>query len=135
MKPVAIYFRAYLIYLMITLPSMLFPPMYMLSALYALVFGFASCLVFTMAYFAIKTARFNFQSKFILLVITIPIAVAVGHTLIGVFNVEDNVWDLNLFLCFPSVAIVSGWISLHVNKRSVREEFTGEEAQEFPIVI
>lgn len=135
MKPITIYFRAYLIYLMITLPSMIFPPMYILSAFYAFVFGLASCLLFTIAYFIIKPARLSFNNKWILLILTIPVVVAIGHSLIGAFNVEDNVWDFNLFLCFPLTAVIAGWISVYINKRAVKEEFTGEEQQEFPIVI
>jgi MFS family permease len=135
MRAVVVYVHALLIYLLITLPTIAIPLMYVMSAIYAFIFGFASCGVFTLIYLLVKNAELKLQTSFTVLSITIPVAVAVGHTLIGVFISDMDVWDFNPFLGFPAVAVISGWISLYANRKPVKEDLTGEVDPEFPIVI
>lgn len=123
MKPVFIFIKAVGIYLLLTLPTIVLPPMYLISAFYAISFGWAACILFVICYQVLLKSHLKFKVKWNILFASVPVAVAVAHSIIGLSKVQGNVWELSPFLCFPAAAIVAGWISLYSFKKSVCQEF------------
>jgi hypothetical protein len=126
-QPFIIFLRALGIYLLVTIPTIGVPAMYLLSAYYALTFGWAACPVFLLAYYLVSKIRCGFTVKWNVLLFAVAAAVALAHTLIGISGAEPGAWELTPFLCFPGAAIIAGWVSLFRSRKSVKEYLEPEE--------
>ena len=123
-----IFLRAIGIYLLLTLPTLGVPAMYLLSAGYALSFGWIAGLLFLLAFCLLQKINIAFITKQILLYVFVPVAVLVAFQMMDVLGAWDNVWASGGFLLFPAAAVVSGWISLATSGQKIKSAF-------FPLTV
>jgi hypothetical protein len=107
---VTIYFKALAIYLVLSVPAMAMPYLYLISALYASFFGWFALVLFAVIY--VLLLRIKYILRVVLLVIAVVISVGFAFQMICVVHDIDDVRDLGFFLLFPAAAILSGWLSL-----------------------
>lgn len=112
-----IYIRAFFIYAIITLPSLVLPLMYLLSLGYAFIFGWFAWLLFSWIHLVAVTVKAAHQYRLLILSIAVPVAVAFAFQMIEVFNAYDNVWQSGVFLLFPLAATIAGWVSLGISDK------------------
>jgi hypothetical protein len=108
-----IFLTAIGIYALITIPALVFPPMYILSIGYVIVYGWFAWFLFFVFYQLLEVLKISYERKMTGLFVSIIPAVAFAFHMLEVFDVEDNVWHSDQFLLFPIVAVISGWISLY----------------------
>lgn len=118
-----IFIRAVGIYLALTLPAMAIPSMYLLSALYACLYGWIAWLLFTLVYIGLKQCTFSARRVLSVLAFAIFLGVLLAFQLMEVFNTQSNIWQSGIFLLFPSAAVVAGWISLYISREDVKLDF------------
>ena len=119
-----IYIKALGIYAFITIPALKSTALYFPSLFCAVVFGSAAWLFFSIVMGIVQYTNGNSLVKWIMLIISVPVGVAIGHTLIELFGLKAHVWRLNKNLLFPLAAVIAGWISLWINKTKITETFT-----------
>jgi hypothetical protein len=112
-----IYIRALGIYALITLPALGLPPMYILSLIYAFVFGWFAWFLFSLLSLAVVNSTLIHHYRLLLLSIAVPVSVAFAFQMIEVFDAFDNVWQSGGFLIFPLAATISGWLSLGISEK------------------
>jgi hypothetical protein len=118
-----IYLKALGFYALLTAPALVLFFMYFISLFYVLLFGLAAWLVFAALFISVASLQINTTLKWFIISIAVPLGVAAGHTLIGVFRFERNVWELNGFLLFPLAAVIAGWISLYISRNKIADLF------------
>jgi len=114
-----IYCRAVGLYALLTLPALLLPPMYLMSLLYVLLFGWFAWFVFTLLYIAISNLVFDFVFKLLALFIAVVIAVAFAYYMLGTIIIKDDIWHTG-FIIFPFAAVIAGWSSVCVSGEKIR---------------
>ena len=117
---VIIYFRAYGIYALISLPAILMPLIYIISLFYAFVYGLFACITFCLLYVITMRATTNYYLRMLWLTLAVPACVAFAFHMIEVSRSENNVWNSGIFLLFPAAATVAGWISLGVSAARIK---------------
>lgn len=120
--------KSLLAYAVITLPAIAVFPIYLISLAYAIGFGIAAWLLFHLFFKAIQPIKILSETKWLLLILSIPICVAAAYTLIEVCKVEQNVWTSE-FIYFPIIAVVSGWIGLYKMRCPIEEIFNPSTQQ------
>ena len=126
-----VFARAIGIYLLITLPALVFPPMYIMSAGFALGFGWLAGLLFTLFLYFLQKAAINRKSKTILLYTSIVISVLVAFEAIEVMKAWDDVWASGPFLLFPFAAIASGCISTTISGNSINTLLQHDQVSQY----
>jgi len=117
--PFIIYCRGVGLYALLTLPAMITPPMYLISLLYVLIYGWFAWFVFTLLYMVINNLPFDFVPKLFALFIAVVIPVGFAYHMLGILGIEDDVWG-SPFIIFPFAAVIAGWISVCVSKEKIR---------------
>ncbi len=115
-----IYIKAVGIYALITLPTLFFPPMYIISMYFVLIYGWFAWGLFTILYLVFNKLVSGRELRKILLTISIPAAVAFSFQMLEEFEVYEKVWHSGSFLLFPLAATVSGWISLFAAAKRIQ---------------
>ena len=104
--PFIIYIKAVGIYALITLPTLFFPPMYIMmyiiSMYFVLIYGWFAWGLFTILYLVFSKLVSSKGLRKILLVISIPAAVAFSFQMLEEFEVFEKVWNSGSFLLFPT---------------------------------
>jgi hypothetical protein len=121
-----VFLRAVGLYLLFTLPTIAFPPMYLLSAFLAISFGSVACFLFMWCYLFLSKSRMNYRGKWNILIAVIPVAVAAGYLAMGLFDIQGELWGFNLFMVFPGIGLIAGWASLFISRKKIREELDPE---------
>ena len=116
-----IYIRAVGIYALITLPALVLPVMYFISMVYVVFYGWFAWALFTFIYFITVFCNPQFFTKMSILSIAVVVAVAFAFQMLEVLGVEKNIWQSGGCLLFPLAAVFSGWISLAVSRKKVRQ--------------
>ncbi len=133
MKQTFITFRyALLSYALITLPVIAVPIMYGYSLLLAVGFGIIAWLIYTLIFLLVKSSNINPDLKWLILILAVPIGVAFAYSLIGVFGVWKNVWNVGWLMLFPLAAIVAGWMGIHKTRTQI-DEHLNPSSQEYLI--
>jgi hypothetical protein len=127
----SILFKAYILYLLFTLPALLIPPMYLISAAYALFFCWFAYFLFAIAYFFLYSYRIHYTTRIIGLLLAVVAGVAFAFQMIEVFGVWENVWQSGSFLLFPIAAVLAGWTSIFLawNKLTASESAVTHDNQ------
>lgn len=107
-----IFIRAIGLYAAITLPVITCPPIYLLSILYVITYGWFACALFTFCTVITVNVTTSYLLRMVVLVAAVPLSVAFAFQMIQVFGSERNIWHSGAFLLFPVAATISGWISL-----------------------
>lgn len=110
--------KAMIIYLLITLPLLGVPVVYLLSAMYAVSFGWVAGFVFMLAMLALQYIKVAPALKIVLLYASVLAAVTVAYQMIAVLHVEANIWRSEV-LVFPGIAVAAGWISVAIAKKTI----------------
>ena len=118
--PFIIYIRAVGIYALLTLPALFIPVMYFISIMYVLFYGWFAWAVFTIIYIITTFCNPNYQTKMIILLIGVVVAVLFAFQMLEILKVQQNIWDSGVFLLFPLAAVCSGWISVAVHHRKIK---------------
>lgn len=119
-KGLLIFIRSIGIYLLLTIPAMAaLPVMYLVSAGYALSFGWIAAGLFLLVLHLLKALTIDVSVKKIILFTAVPVAVAVAFQAMELTGAQYNIWHSGLFLMFPAAAVVAGWISLLVQYDSI----------------
>ena len=124
-----IFIRALVIYLLITLPTMGVPLVYLLSAAYALSFGWIAGALFLLLFFAVQKLKTGLVAKQLCLYAAVAITVLTAFQMMEVLGAEDHIWQSGGFLIFPCAAVVSGWVSLAVSKQKINSLFSPVEVE------
>ncbi|MFY7965979.1 MAG: hypothetical protein ACOVO1_13860 [Chitinophagaceae bacterium] len=123
---------AVLVYAIITIPIIVIPFMYFYSLALAVGFGVAAWLIYASVFSLVKKLNIITETKWLLLIVAVPIGVAFGYTLIEVFGVWNNVWNAGWLMLFPLAATVAGWISLYKTRNEI-DEVLNPSIQEYQI--
>jgi len=118
-----VFIRAIGIYLLMTIPALGVPVMYLISGSYVISFGWIAAAIFLLVLLFLQRIQTAGPVKTVLLYAAVPAAVAVAFQMMEVLGVEHNIWQSGLFLIFPGAAVVSGWLSLVISKRSIKKLF------------
>ena len=118
--PFIIYIRAVGIYALLTIPALCLPVMYIISMMYVLFYGWFAWAVFTFIYLVTVFCNPAYHVKMGILVIAVVVAVLFAFQMLEVLGVEENIWHSGAFLLFPLAAVISGWVSLHISRQSVK---------------
>src|SRR5215213_7371525 len=117
--PFIIYIRAVGLYMLVTLPVIIAPFMYIISAIYVLLFGWFAWGLFTIFYLLLYPVK-QYAIKMISLMIAVIISVGFAFQMIEVFGTERDVWNSGSFLLFPFAGVIAGWISLLMSWKQVQ---------------
>jgi len=131
-----LFIRAIGIYLLITIPAIAANPfMYLISATYAVSFGWIAAALFLLFFYIVFKMKYDAFVKNIFLYGSVALAVAVAFQMMEILGVEDHIWHSGAFLLFPAVAVVSGWISLAIAKRTINALFEPPETDLYDSMI
>lgn len=112
-----------LFYLLLTLPALVYPPMYLISASYALSFGWIACLLFMAFFLALVRVKAGWHARRFLLYLLVAVSVLVAFEFLELLGVQYDIWQSGFFLLFPGTAIVAGWLAILVMRRRVQQCF------------
>jgi hypothetical protein len=131
-----VFTRAIGIYLLITLPAMAAEPyLYLLSAAYAISFGWIAAALFLLLFYIVKKIKADILVKNILLYTSVAIAVVVAFQMMEVTGAQYRIWQSGAFLLFPAFAIISGWISLAVSRHTIKSLFAPGDSNCYEAII
>ena len=131
-----VFIRAIGIYLLITLPAMAAEPyMYLVSAAYALGFGWIAAALFLLLFYIVKKIKTDILVKNILLYTSVAIAVVVAFQMMEVTGAQYRIWQSGVFLLFPAIAVISGWISLAISRRKIKNLFAPGDSNCYEAII
>jgi hypothetical protein len=116
-----IYIRAVGIYLIMTLPVIIAPFMYIISAMYVLMYGWFAWALFTAIYLCTRHIK-TYEYRMLLLWAGVIPSVAFAFHMLGLFNPDLDVWRSSVYMAFPAVAVGAGWLSLNLSGKAVRDE-------------
>ena len=120
-----IYLKALAIYLLLTLPSLIIFPIYLLSAWYAIISGCLALASFLLVFYILQVAKTHYLWVTIILGLAIPFAVGVAYReLIASEMPERAFWTMDDYTAFPVLAIIAGWISLYKNNARIKKQFS-----------
>lgn len=114
-----IYLRAVGFYGLLTLPAMVLPPMYLISMMYVLVYGWFAWAFFTVIYMIIGSFSFDYKLKFIALFNAVVLAVTFAFQMIEELGGHEDVWNSG-YLIFPFLAVIGGWVSVYMSRGKIR---------------
>lgn len=126
---ILIFFHALIIYLLLTLVTLVMPIMYMMSAWFALIYGPIAGAIFIAAVFILRAIHTNAAVKVILLYPIAAIAIGISFHLIEVFGSWKDVWHSGAFLLFPAAAVLAAWISIYMSRIAVYDYFNLKNAE------
>lgn len=109
-------------YALITLPTIVIPPMYGISLLYAIAFGIVAWLVYHLFFALAKSLQTIAEVKWLVLIGSTPLCIAIAYTSIELLHFEQDVWTSE-FILFPIVAVISSWIGLYKTRQQINETF------------
>jgi len=115
-----VFIRAIGIYLLITLPVLGIPIVYLTSAVYAASFGWIAGAVFMLVMYVLQGLKATIPVKMILLYTSVAAAVAAAYEMMEVLGAEQDIWQTSGVLIFPAAAVAAGWISLAVSKKTIQ---------------
>jgi hypothetical protein len=122
--PFIIYVQALGIYLLLTLPTITVPVIYLISAWYAFTCGFAAMVVFVVAFFIINRTRPGVPIVNGVLAITVLPAVAIAYKLLLVVMIPNrSFWAMDENTLFPMVAVIAGWAAIAFNIKRISQHF------------
>jgi len=122
--PLKIYARAYGFYLVLSVPLMFMPGIYLYSAVLAFMAGFASLIIFFLIFLALHVAKATFKIAMAVLFFGVLLAVGVAFKLLltDVFPGEAfSITDADAL--FPLGGAVAGWVSLWIEAPHIRKHF------------
>ena len=111
---IIIYLRAMVLYALFTLPAALIPIIYFMSLYCVLRFGWFACALFIVLYLAINKLRIEEGTKRLLLQGAVILSVLFSFEMLDLFEPDLGGWEAGLFLLFPFVACVAGWVSVGI---------------------
>jgi len=115
-----VFFRAILIYLLATIPALVaMPIMYLMSAGFALSFGWIAALIFLFLFYLLQRTRVGLSLKIMALYLSVTASVVFAFQMMELTGAQDHIWQSGAFLLFPAMAIISGWISLIISKQRI----------------
>jgi hypothetical protein len=115
----SILLKAYVLYLVFTLPALFMPAIYLISAAYALFFCWFAYFLFAIAYYFLSNYRIHYTTRIIGLLLAVVIGVAFAFQMMEVFGVWENVWQSGSFLLFPLAAVLAGWTSIFLTSKRI----------------
>lgn len=125
---IVIFFRAIGIYLLLTFPAMMaLPMMYIISAGYALSFGWIAAALFLLLLFLLQKLKCRIPLKRAFVYSAVLIAVAIAFQAMELAGAQQHVWQSGGFLLFPAAAVIAGWISVFFSKRAIDHLMAGKE--------
>jgi hypothetical protein len=119
--PIIIFLKALVVYALITFPALLIPVIYFMSLYFVIIYGWFAGAVFTLCYLLIDKLKISYDFKTALFFVLVPVAVLLSFQLLEEFDAYNDIWQSGIFLLFPLAATVSGWISLFVARKRIRE--------------
>ena len=115
-----LFIRAIGIYLLMTLPLLAAQPvMYEISAGYAISFGWIAGLLFLLLFYFLQKTKIDIAAKKIFSYASVAIAVLVAFQTMEITGAQYRIWHSGIFLAFPAIAIIAGWISLAIAKQKI----------------
>lgn len=127
-----IYIRAIGLYLLFTLPLLIMPVLYFVSALYVLFYGWFAWALFTIIYLFSANCK-TYGTRMLVLISGVLAAVCFSFHMLQVLGVEEGVWNSGGYLLFPLFAVIAGWVSLFMSAREIRGKFEMQQWQPEPI--
>jgi hypothetical protein len=122
-----LFIRAVGIYLLMTLPALGVPLVYIISAMYAVSFGWIAGIIFLLFIYLLQKIKAGILIKKFFLYAAVPIAVLVAFQMMEVTGVQRHIWNSGFYLLFPAIAIIAGWISTVLSWRKVYSLFIADD--------
>ncbi len=119
-----IFLRAWVIYALITLPSLFWDDIYIISLLFGLPLSLISFCVFISVFYVLKKIRTS--HGYIILYLITPVAVAVALQAIDL-KFAVGIWNNYIVLLYPSAAVIAGWIGLYLCRKEINEQFNFQQ--------
>lgn len=129
--PFIIYAQAYGIYLLLTIPAIVLPPMYFMSAMYAFSYGFAAMAIFVLLFLILHLVKPGYKTVIAILIAGVVLVVSAGYKLLLVYDMpETSFWNVNGYTLFPIAALLAGCIAVYINVPRIRNHLSPSIIQE-----
>ena len=121
-------------YTILTLPSLLLPPMYFMSLIFALQVCWIAGLFFILMAYLLKQLSIKAENKVATLYPIALLGVWIAFLFIEVFKLWKNIWQDMSLLLFPLAALVAAWLAIYKMRTLLLGFFGGEDTNEASIV-
>jgi len=118
-----VFLFALALYLLITLPTLVLPEMYIISAVYALSFGWIACLLFMALFALVVRINTSWHLRQLLVYLLVAVSVLAAFECLEIAGWWHDIWHAGLYLLFPASAVVAGWLSVRLMRRRIHACF------------
>jgi hypothetical protein len=127
-----IFLHSLLVYVVFTLPALFLPFIFFVSLLIALLYGLIAVIIFWLCFNGLWHIGISTRTGYPLLFVSVIIAVTMAFQVFGwtihlilpiLFDPGENAWDNGLFLVFPLLAIIAGWIGIYRSRKRILKQF------------
>jgi|GEM_PF-6245193 len=122
-KLIEIFFKSLGWYLLLTIPSLIFPPMYGMSVMICLAVCWIAGLFFIVAAQFLKQLSGKPQYKIVGLAAFAVLAVLLAFQFVEVFGLWGHIWRDESYLLFPLAALAAAWIGIYRGRHELFEYF------------
>ncbi len=134
--PFIIYAQALGIYMVLSLPALFEPAIYLISATYAFCTGFVAMIAFAAVFLVLHLIKASAGIATAVLFLSIVIAVMMAYAvLLRIEMPRRSFWYVDEFTFFPVAAIVSGWVATGINYRKIAAHFSPAAIEEFETIF
>ena len=120
-------------YLILTLPSIIMPIMYVMSLGIMLAVCWIAGLLFFFSCQIIEGFKASYTIKVNITYGIAAFAVAAAFQAVEAFRLWDHVWQSEGFLLFPLAAVMAAWIAIYKNSNALAEFFGKPNEMELAI--
>lgn len=121
--PLLVFVKALGFYCLVTMPAMFFPPMYLMSVMFMLMYAGIAGIIFALLFYALQSSQYSLRGKMIALYIAVVPSVALAFQTMETCGSFPGVWQSEGFMLFPLAAVIAGWISLYQSRKLITEQF------------
>jgi hypothetical protein len=121
----SVWLKAQGIYALITLPCLIFFPMYIISEMYALICGIPALILFSIFLLFLKQQRFYNLA----VIVVVSFAAALASTFAAAWHFADfkNPWnDFVDWIAFPAIGCLSAILSILFSQKKLRQYILDE---------
>ncbi len=129
--PFIIYAQAYGIYLLLTIPALAEPGIYIISAMYAFTAGLAAMAIFTLLFLLLHFIKPHYTTVITVLFVGVLLAVGTGFKLLLLDSMPGrSFWKMDGDTLFPIAAVLAGCIAVYINIPRIRDHFSPSVLEE-----
>jgi hypothetical protein len=122
-KTLQIFFTAMGYYFIATTPLLIAPEKYLLSLAVALIYGWIAWAFFMVTFWLLHLKKMELESKWILLITSIPISIAIALFYVEIDKNWHVYWSINRYYLFTALASCCAWYALFTFRKEIHQHF------------